>query len=107
MERREKHFLYPEASGPKFFNDESAEAFVRINFGGSKMTFNGFTKSLKETTKLVTNAMELKGNHTKNLQALQRTYKFFSLVWQYIEFKDVYTLNYFYIEEKIIGKLHF
>ena len=48
--------------------------------------------------------MELKRNHTKNLQALQRTHKFFSSAWQYIEFKDVNTLDYFYLEDKPIGK---
>ena len=77
MGRRGKHFLYPETSGSKFFNDESAEAFARINFDGSKTTLKGFIKQVKDTTKLVANAMDLGRDHIKNLQALKRTHKFF------------------------------
>ena len=78
MERHEKRILKPEFFGSKFFHDESAAAFGRINFDGVNLTSKGFLNSINEATKLVANAMDLNRNHTKNLQALQRTQRFFS-----------------------------
>ena len=84
MERRGKHLYTLRRQDQSFSMMKARKLSPESTLTGPKMTLKGFLKSLKETTKLVTNAMELKGNHTKNLQALQRTYKFFSLVWQYI-----------------------
>ena len=52
------------------------------------MTFKGYIARLKKATKLVSNAMELTG-HWKNLKALQRTAKFFSIIYDYIRYRNL------------------
>ena len=104
MERSEKRFLKPETSGSKFFNDESAAVFERIRYDGSKTTFKGFFNRINEATKLVANAMDLNRDHTKNLQALQRTQKFFSLIFRFIQYKDVQYYRYEQIEHHVVKK---
>ena len=104
MDRLDKHFLKPETSESKFFNNESGEAFIRINFEGTKTTLKGFLNRLRDTTKLVANVMDLNRDHTKNPQALQRTHRFFSLICKFIEFKDLDTFGYPHMEDKVIEK---
>ena len=93
MERHEKRILKPETSGSKFFNDESAVIFDRINFDGVNLTLKGYLNQLCRTTKLVANAMDLNRNHTKNLQALQRTQIFCSKILNSIRKLE----NFYYI----------
>ena len=86
MGRHDKRILKPERPGSKFFNDESAATFGRIGFDGVNLAFKGFLNQLSQTTKLVANAMDLNRDHTKNLQALQRTQKFFSKLFKVVEY---------------------
>ena len=104
MERHEKRILKPETSGSKFFNDESAVAFDRIDSGGVNLTFKGFLNQLSQTTKLVSNAMDLNRDHTKNLQALQRTQKFFSKLFKFMEYKEIEKVAFEYINGKLVKK---
>ena len=72
-----------------FLSDETAEVFHQINFDGTRMTYKGFINQLSVTTKLVANARELNKCNNKNFQALQRTHRFFSSIFQYIRYKNI------------------
>ena len=50
------------------------------------------------------NAMDLNRDHTKNLQALHRTHMFLSLIYKYIEFKDLDTIPYPQLEHQVVMK---
>ena len=78
-----KRIFHPNACVSKFYSDNLRNVFWNTKYNGGNMTFKGYIARLKKATKLVSNAMELTGNW-ENLKALQRTTKFFSIIYDYI-----------------------
>ena len=72
----------------KFYNRNHRNAFCNINFDGRNLTFKGYIANLAKTTKLASNAMELT-NKNKNLKTLQRTSKFFTVLYDFIKFRSL------------------
>ena len=58
------------------------------NYDGKNMTFKGYIARLAKATKLVSNAMELTGKN-KNLKALQRTSKFFAVIYDFVKYRNL------------------
>ena len=95
----------PKTSMLKFFPNETAEGlFHEINYDGTRMTFKGFINQLSATTKLVANARELNECNIKNIQALQRTHRFFSSIFQYIRYKNIDRCPYDSVRDKVVKK---
>ena len=70
----------------KFYTKNFRNVFWNINYDGKNMTFKGYIARLAKATKLVSNAMELTGKN-KNLKALQRTNKFFAIIYDFAKYK--------------------
>ena len=51
----------PDAFVSKFYSKNLRNVFWNINYDGENMTFKGYFSRLKKATKLVSNAMELRG----------------------------------------------
>ena len=83
-----KNILRHNACVSKFFTDNLRNVFANIKYNGDNMTPKGYIARLKKATKLVSNAMELTG-HWKSPKALQRTAKFFSIIYDYIRYRNL------------------
>ena len=87
-EKIRKSIFHPNACVSKFYSDNLRNVFWNIKYNGDNMTFKGYIARLKKATKLVPNAMELTGSW-ENPKALQRTSKFFSIIYDYIRYRNL------------------
>ena len=79
----------PDAFISKFYSKNLRNVFWNINYDGENLTFKGYLFRLKKATKLVSNAMELSGTWFKHRKALRRASKFFSIIFDYIKYRNL------------------